>query len=104
MSDQAKDSGERSATRVISQRTPVTLGLIIVGVSALLGMASLLIGAIWWAATLQQKLDTVIEDYKTLAKDKASEYAKLESFEHRLTVIESLEHRVIALEQKKLQP
>lgn len=88
MSDRASDSGsERKG--VISNATPVTLGIVIASVGAIVTGAGTLIGAIWWAATLQTKLDTVIEEFHQTQKAAIVLEGKLGDMEHRITVIEA---------------
>ena len=50
---------ETSQRRTLSLSTPVSVALI-------LGCASFVVGAIWWAATLQAKLDQVLEEVKAV--------------------------------------
>jgi hypothetical protein len=53
----ASDSGERKS---ISDKTSVQLGLIVVVIGFVLSAMGFVVGAIWWAATMNTKVDSLI--------------------------------------------
>ncbi len=75
----ASDSGERLK---ISDRTDVKLGLV-------LGCLGFLFGGIWWAATMQSKVDSIL----TVLQEMASMRAKAEDHEKRIWKLELMEKR-----------
>jgi hypothetical protein len=90
--------------RPLSETTPIKVGFVI----GLLGLLSLSIGgAIWWAAVVSTKLDSVLIQFKSLNEADRASSAQIEMLRERLRQIElvgspkavDIEHRLNALEK-----
>ena len=77
--------------RAISEKSPINLGLVILGLGGIGSAGFVLAGAIWWASALQTKMDEVLRRMDTAAGLQVNTQKE----------ISDLEKRVIVLEQKK---
>ncbi len=80
----------KNIVAVLSEKSYIQVGIAI-------AIATFLIGSIWWAATIQVKLDQVIEEIKI------GRAATNQLIEHD-TKIKILEMRIIQLEARKTGP
>ena len=65
----------------ISQSTPITVGLLV-------SVMVFVVGAIWWASSIQTKLDVIIQELHSLTSSDKDHERRIQDLEYRTKTLE----------------
>lgn len=98
--DELENGTRKAALAVISESTPIRLGLVFILVTFVLGAVGVLWSAAWWASSVSTKLDLLVkqnnETTAVVAKQHESDVAAMTRLESRIISLEMWQQRVEA--------
>ncbi|MCW8129619.1 MAG: hypothetical protein KIS92_04465 [Planctomycetota bacterium] len=89
MSEEETKVMRRVSLPPIGGGSSITVGILITIVSALVGLFVYVGGSVWWAASMQTKMDFVVEQTTKMQTDKAAAEKEIQDLKFRITVLES---------------